>query len=64
MDKTVFCEALALMAIPAFSGAPSAMSSLLSAPLQSHGPSWPFLAFVGVTVLGAIAAIIWEMHSD
>ncbi len=64
MDKTVFCDALAAMIIPALSNAPVAMTPLLSAPLQSNGASWPFLAFVGVTVLGAIAAIIWDMHSE
>lgn len=64
MDKIVFCNALAFVAIPALWSTAFASTGLVDAPLQSAAISWSFLAFVGIAVIGAIAAIIWEMKSD
>ena len=64
MDKIIFCNVLALLAIPALGNAPYAATTLLEAPLQSGDVSWPLMAFMGIAVIGAIAAIIWELKSD
>ena len=64
MNKIVFCTVLALLAIPALWSVPHAAAMMLEPPLQSGEIPWPFISLVGVTVIGAIAAIIWEMKSD
>lgn len=64
MDKTVFCNALAAMAVPVVPEAPLAARTMLKGPLESGASSWPLFAFVGVAVVGAVAAIIWELRSD
>lgn len=64
MDKTVFCNALAAMAVPVLPKTPLAASTMLEGPFASGTTSWPLIAFVGVTIVGAVAAIIWEMKSD
>lgn len=64
MDKIVFCTVLALLAIPALWSVPHAATMMLQPPLQSGEIPWPFIGFVGLTVIGAIAAIFWELKSD
>ena len=64
MNKIVFCNVLALLAIPALWSAPNAATTLLEAPLQSGEISWPDIGFLGLAVIGAVAAIIWELKSD
>ncbi|MEL6694147.1 MAG: hypothetical protein AAFQ12_14110 [Pseudomonadota bacterium] len=64
MNKIVFCNALAFLAIPALWNTPFAATTVLEAPIQTGEISWSLLVFVGTAIIGAIAAIIWEMKSD
>ncbi|NQY39431.1 MAG: hypothetical protein HRT80_04955 [Henriciella sp.] len=64
MNKIIFCNALAFLAIPALWTAPFAAPNLLEAPFQPGNISWTLFAFVGAAIIGAVAAIIWEMKSD
>lgn len=65
MDKsTVFKAVFAVMSMPLVVSAASAASRVIEPPPDSNVYSWPFMVFLGLVILGAVAAIIWEMLSD
>mgnify|MGYP001799381746 CR=1 FL=1 len=65
MDKsTVIKAAFTVTAIPLVVSAANATAHVVKPPAQSTVYSWPFLVFLGLVVLGAVAAIIWEVLTD
>ena len=62
--SAVFKAVFAVISMPLVVSAASAASHAIKPPPDSSIYSWPFLAFLGLVILGAVAAIIWEMLSD